>query len=115
MIEGPCPGERLESRSWQMAVNEVSLDDLVKLIEPSERAPVTPVERLAVEILQRDGDTPLGRLLERLASEIYRQELRAGAGLLDIGLLGPKLFHSDIISELKAAVNRLWRIEKPRG
>lgn len=115
MTEGSSPGERLESQSWQMTTKVGSPDDLVRLIEPSERAPITPVERLAVAILQRDGETPLGRLLERLASEIYRQELREGAGLLDIGLFGPKLFRSDIAAELKAGENRLWRIERPKG
>lgn len=113
MTEGSSPGERLESRSWRMTTKVGSPDDLVRLIEPSERAPITPVERLALAILRRDGETPLGRLLERLASEIYRRELRAGAGLLDIGLLGPKLFLSDIVSELRAGENRLWRIESP--
>ncbi len=86
----------------------------IRLIKAS-RSPATTVERLSVEILKREGRTSLMKLVERVAREIYSDEVRSGAWALDIGLYGPNLFVSDVISELKSGNGILWQIEEPEG
>lgn len=82
----------------------------IRLLKAS-RSPATIVERLSVEILKREGRTSLAKLIERVAREVYFDEVRHGASALDIGLYGPDLFVTEVISELKAANSILWRIE----
>jgi len=86
----------------------------IRLLKAS-RSPATTVERLSVEILKREGRTSLVKLVERVAREIYSDEVRSGAWALDIGLYGPNLFVSDVISELKSGNGILWQIEEPEG
>jgi hypothetical protein len=83
---------------------------LVRL-EPCSRQPETPVERVTVSVLAGTGAMPLDRLVERVASELYREELHSGASVLDIGLFGSRLFVSDVIGEIEARNGTLWRIE----
>ena len=86
---------------------------IVRPIEPPGRATVTPIERLAVSNLRREGVISLQLLVERVATELYHEELRKGAWALDIGLFGSKLFIADVMSEIKARNGTLWQIEKP--
>ncbi len=85
----------------------------IRLLE-SSRPPATPVERLAVETLKREGPTSFKRLVERIAREVYFDEVRNGAWILDIGLFGPDLFVPEVNFELKAADGVLWKIERSR-
>jgi hypothetical protein len=80
-------------------------------LESGSREPVTPVEQLAVSLLASKGPMPLHTLAERVASELYRQELGKGAQVLDIGLFGSRLFLGDVIGEIEARNGTLWRIE----
>lgn len=73
--------------------------------------PVTRVEQLAVSMLTSRGVMPLRNLVESVASELYREELRRGAQILDIGLFGSKLFEADVVREIEAGNGTLWRIE----
>lgn len=86
----------------------------IKLLEAS-RPPATPVERLAVEILRREGRTSIRKLVEHVARELYSAEVRNGAWALDIGLYGTELFVPDAVSELKSGDGILWKIEEPGG
>jgi hypothetical protein len=83
---------------------------LVRL-EPSSREPATPVERVVVSVLKAGGAMALGPLVERAASELYNEELRHGAWVLDIGLFGSSLFVPDVVSEIEARNGTLWRID----
>lgn len=67
-----------------------------------------------LEILKHEGRTSLARLVERAARELYSDEVRNGASALDIGLYGPGLFVSDVISELESGNGIRWEIERPR-
>lgn len=84
----------------------------IRLLE-SPGSAVTLVQRLAVEILKREGQTPLARLVDRVAREVYFDEVRRGAWALDIGLYGPGLFVRDVISEIRSGDQILWSIERP--
>jgi hypothetical protein len=82
-------------------------------LEPPSREPTTPVERVVVSVLKAAGAMPLGSLVERVASELYNEELRHGAWVLDIGLFGSSLFVPDVVSEIEARNGTLWRIDDP--
>jgi hypothetical protein len=87
-------------------------EDLIVCLQDAAKEPVTSVERLAVAALKENGAQPLHRLVERVAAELYREELRHGATTLDIGLFGSNLFVPDVLGELDARNGSLWRIEK---
>jgi hypothetical protein len=89
-------------------------DDLIVFLEEHHQEPVTIVERFAVAALKENGAQPFHRLVERVASELYREELHTGATTLDLGLFGSSLFVPDVIGELDARNGSLWRIEKVR-
>jgi hypothetical protein len=93
--------------------DESSRGFIVRPIEPPSRPTVTPIERLAVSNLRREGVISLQLLVERVATELYHEELRKGAWALDIGLFGGNLFVSDVMNEIKAQDGTLWQIEKP--
>ena len=99
--------------NMQALGDESSRGFIVRPIEPPGRATVTPIERLAVSNLRREGVISLQLLVERVATELYREELRKGAWALDIGLFGSKLFVADVMSAIKARNGTLWQIEKP--
>ena len=86
---------------------------IVRLIQGS-RQPETSVEQLAVSVLASNGAMPLHTLAEHVAAQLYREELRNGAGVLDIGLFGSRFFTSDVVGELKAGDGILWEIKEER-
>jgi hypothetical protein len=49
-----------------------------------------------------------------VSADLYAEELRTGAGALDIGLFGSRLFSGDVIRELKAGDGILWKIGEPK-
>ena len=73
-------------------------------------SPATRVERATLRVLKETGETPLERLVDRVADELYREELRDGAWLVDLGLFGSRLFVPDVLRSLKAHNGRLWQI-----
>lgn len=85
----------------------------VRLLDPPSRLPRTPLEKLAVTTLKKQGPTPFPTLVERVARDIYHDEIRNGASVVDIGLFGPDLFVPEVIPGLKAGDGILWKIEKP--
>jgi hypothetical protein len=86
---------------------------IVRLLQGSRR-PETRVEQLAVTLLASKGAIALDALAERVASELYREELRNGAGVLDIGLFGSRFFTRDVVRELKAGDGIMWEIKEER-
>lgn len=103
---GMATGKRPEGFSGAKGLDRFT----IRLLKAS-RSSATIVERLSVEILKREGRTSLAKLIERVAREVYFDEVRRGASALDIGLYGPDLFVTEVISELKAANSILWKIE----
>ncbi len=87
----------------------------VRLLDEPVRAPVTAVERLAVATLREEGAMVVRTLAERVAAPLYRAELRQGAGVLDLGLFGWRLFVREVTHALESADRILWTIEKPSG
>jgi hypothetical protein len=83
---------------------------IVRLIDFPRRLPATPVEQRVLATLKKAGAVSLEKLVKNVAGELYTEELRKGAGVLDIGLFGGRLFNNDIVRELKAADGILWEI-----
>src|SRR5262249_61227643 len=81
---------------------EPSHDAIVRLLDPVDRPVVTPIEKLTLSNLKREGVIPFRLLVERVATELCQAELRKGAWILDIGLMVGKLFVPAIIDEIEA-------------
>ena len=96
---------------------EVTVDlerHVAQLIHPPIRLPATVVERRLAAALS-GGPISLASLVERVSAGLYREELREGAGSLDLGLFGSRLFNRDVVKELHAANGILWEIKQKRS
>jgi hypothetical protein len=85
---------------------------IVRLIDSPCRLPETPIEQRLAYTLRSTGPISVAGLVKRVASELYSDELRKGAGVLDIGLIGDRLFNRDVFRELNAANGTLWKMEQ---
>jgi hypothetical protein len=83
---------------------------VVRLIDSPRRAPATPIEQRLISTLRETGSVSFARLVNAVSADLYAEELRTGAGALDIGLFGSRLFNGDVIRELKAGDGILWKI-----
>ena len=101
-------------KNWFKPSSDNERNLIVRLIEPLPRPAATPIEKLTVSALSREGAIPLQSLVERVTSELYVEELSNGAWILDIGLFGKNLFISDAVQEIKAGAGTLWQIDKPK-
>ena len=86
---------------------------IVRLIASPLRLPVTPIGQRLLATLKA-GPISIEKLVQIVAVDLYKEELRKGAGVLDIGLFGGRLFNNDIVRELMAADGILWEIEHER-
>jgi hypothetical protein len=87
--------------------------EVVRLIDSPHRLPATPIEHRLTSALTKVGVISFEKLVKTVAAHLYAEELRKGAGVLDIGLFGSQLFNDDVVRELKAADGILWEI-KPK-
>lgn len=92
-------------------VTDVSHNLIVRL-SGSSPEPTTLVEKLTIAILQRETIIPLHLLVQRVADELFHQELDDGAWVLDLVMFGSALFVRDVSSEIRARNGSLWQIEK---
>jgi hypothetical protein len=83
----------------------------VRRIRDPLRSPRSTAEHSALGLLQGKDAMPFDTLVERVARELYADELRHGGSVLDVGLLGPTLFVPDVAREIQAADGILWQIE----
>lgn len=87
---------------------------VVQLVDSPRRLPTAPIEQRLSSALKQTGPISVANLVKRVAAELYSDELRQGAGVLDIGLIGDRLFNRDIIRELNAGNGILWQIKQQR-
>jgi hypothetical protein len=85
--------------------------EMVQLIDSPRRLPTTPIEQRLSSALKEAGPIPVALLVKKVAAELYGDELRKGAAVLDIGLIGDHIFNRDIIRELDAGNGILWAIK----
>jgi hypothetical protein len=115
-----------ELTGWQMRKlfrappNQPSFDDAVKpsagaaivqQIDSPHRLPETPIEHRLTSALKKVDVISFEKLVKTVAADLYAEELRKGAGVLDIGLFGSRLFNDDVVRDLKAADRILWEIK----
>jgi hypothetical protein len=84
---------------------------MVHLIDSPRRLPATPIEQRLSSALKDAGPMAVALLVKRVAAELYSDELRKGAAVLDIGLIGDHIFDRDIIRDLAAGNGILWEIK----
>jgi hypothetical protein len=87
---------------------------LVRLLDSPRRTPQTPIQQAVVAVLKEAGSSSLAVLVKRVSGELYRDELRKGAAVLDIGLFGDRLFNRDVVEELRAGNGIFWEIKPQR-
>lgn len=83
----------------------------VRPIRGPLRPPRSLAEHSALALLQGEDAMPFGTLVQRVARELYADELRHGGAVLDVGLFGPTLFVPDAAREIQAADGILWQID----
>jgi hypothetical protein len=120
---------KFEPAGWQMLKpfrapsNRTSFDNaskpsagaaIVQQVDSPHRLPATPIERQLISALKKVGAVSLEELVKTVAADLYAEELRKGAGVLDIGLFGSRLFNDDVVRELNAGDGILWEIKSER-
>jgi hypothetical protein len=89
---------------------------IVRLLASRSQAAVSPIQQRLLAVLHRSGAASVSSLVHAVADDLYAEELRLGAGVLDIGLFGSRLFHNEVIQELRAGDGVLWQINnQPEG
>jgi hypothetical protein len=84
----------------------------VRLIDSPRRLPETVIEQRLASRLKESGPVSLSALVTGVAADLYSDELRTGAGVLDIGLFGSRLFNGEVVHELETGNGILWEIER---
>lgn len=82
----------------------------VRLLETTNRRRATAAESVVVELLPRAAEMPLETLVALVAEAFYREELRAGAWAVDVGLFGSGLFVPEARRALASGEGELWEI-----
>jgi hypothetical protein len=84
----------------------------VQPFDASVRKAATPLERMILDLLDREGPKNFTEIVNRIAKQIYRDELCHGAAVIDIGLLGTKLFEAEVVAALNRGVGVWWLTEE---
>jgi hypothetical protein len=84
----------------------------VQLINSSVRIAPTSPERLILNLLDREGPKNCTEIVDRVAKQIFCDELCHGAAAIDIGLFGARLFEAEVATALKTGVGVLWTAEE---
>src|ERR1700752_1013710 len=74
----------------------------VRSIATRRSAPSTMIAQRITAVLDGAGSVRLDALVEAVARGLYREELGHGAAVLDIGVLGSRLFYPDVVAALYA-------------
>jgi hypothetical protein len=87
-------------------------ESIVRLLDDPCRSAATLAERRAVALLAREGAVPLQRLIQQVARDLYRHELRHGGSTAEIGFPGTALFRSDAELAIANATGSLWIVDR---
>jgi hypothetical protein len=105
---------RLLSSSLSYRAQTVVVEPIVSRRESPDHSPPNPISQRLFSALGSDS-MPFATLVKIVAEQLYQEELRHGAGVLDIGLLGSRLFHDEVIRELHAGDGIFWDIKKSQS
>jgi len=84
--------------------------DVVRPLTPLSRTPRTPIERRLLERLVSGGPASRSDLVSTVAVELYRDAVRAGGWLADVGVLGERLFAPEVAGALDAGLSVFWEM-----
>jgi hypothetical protein len=90
---------------------EWTTEQTVTRLETPLRSPSTPMERRVLGALEHQRQLALDVLVDRVAADLYRDELRRGGWVADIGFMGSALFRADVQRALDGATGALWTIK----
>jgi hypothetical protein len=79
------------------------------------RSARTPFAGIAAAMLNHNQQIPLCELADQLAESLYRDELRHGGWVVDVGLLGSSVFVADALQQLQGDDADLWKIVHSDG
>jgi len=82
----------------------------VRLLPGSGRRAATPAEQHALAMLAREGAVPRRQLVNRVAHELYCEQLRRGGWRVEIGFMGDALFRADAERVIAGAEGALWML-----
>jgi hypothetical protein len=85
----------------------------VRRLDAPLRSPTTPLERRVLAAIAIEGALPLDVLVDRIAGDLYRDELRHGGWVAEIGFVGRALFRSDVQRAIEGAAGILWTTDAP--
>jgi hypothetical protein len=103
----------LRAFSWSHRADPgVAHEPSVRLLDEPSREPASAAERWALRVLARNGDLSLQRLVDHIARELYREEMRRGGWAADIGFAGSALFRADAEHVVEGAADSLWTIDR---
>ena len=77
-----------------------------------DTAPEDRIGRLIWHTLCVHGPMPLSELIGRVADQLVKEDQLSGAWTVDVGLLGPALYQSDVEGVLRALAGRSVAIER---
>ena len=87
-----------------------SIERVVRLISPPARTGESEIEIKLISLLKTEGAISSHQLVQRIARDLYDEELKRGAAAVDIGIFGSRLFEPDVAQSLKAGEGTLWNI-----
>ena len=80
-----------------------------------EAADAGDYEALAMLLLRQEETISIAMLIKRVAEEVYRADLRAGGGAVDIGVWGPSLYQPDATRAVCQLVGHALVLEDDGG
>ena len=82
----------------------------VSRLELPKRRAATQGEIAIIELLSTQPELALGQAVDIVAEALFREESRAGAWAVDLGLFGSRLFQSEARRILQNGDGELWRV-----
>lgn len=71
----------------------------------------TDEERLVCRLFRTEGPCTVSEIVQRIAQEMYNEELKHGGGVADIGVFGPRLFERDARALVECMRGRCLSVE----
>jgi hypothetical protein len=87
----------------------------VKRLEQPLRTPDTRAEKRVLTALANEGSLSLDAVIDRVADELYRDELRHGGWAAEIGVIGSGASRADVERVVRQGAGVLWLIESRAG
>lgn len=74
--------------------------------------PKTDIEKAVFKALSSEGVTSISRLEDYVANWLFQKEISSGAGVTDIGAIGPKAFLEDAIRIIQLLDGKMIVVKK---